>query len=288
MIIMSRALKGQPITILAGLILMIALVLSVFGPWLTPFDPLMVFEGQYRVLPFFAMPAGSGSSPYILGTDDVGRDILSRLIAGTRVSMAAGLSVAALSMFIGVGLGAIAGWLGGWVELIILRTMDTLMALPSILLAIVVVTILGPSLINAVLAAGITAIPGFVRVVRASIQLEKKKPYALAAKLYGASGFRTVLLELLPNCLAPILVQATLGFGDGILNVAALGFLGLGARPPTPEWGTMLADARPFVESDPWLVTGPGLCILLVILAFNILGDQVRDWLDPKLKARAR
>lgn len=273
----------SPLVFAAALVLALVTLIALFAPWLAPFDPSATFDGLYRLPPSFA--AGDAGDPrFLLGTDDVGRDLLSRLIAGARVSLLAGFSVAVLSLAVGVMLGAIAGWSGGWLEAVILRTMDTLLALPSILLAIVVVTILGPSLVNAVLAAAVTAVPGVVRLVRAAIALEKTKPYALAARLYGASGPRIVALDLLPNALAPILVQATLGFGDGILNVAALGFLGLGARPPMAEWGTMLADARGFVESDPWLVTAPGLCILVVILAFNILGDHLRDRLDPKLR----
>lgn len=268
---------------LAVAVLGVLAFVALFAPWLAPYDPAQTFEGMYR-LPAFFMTGANGQ--FFLGTDDVGRDLFSRLISGARVSLLAGAAVTVIAMATGVVLGAIAGWLGGWREAGILRTMDTLMALPSILLAIVVVTILGPSLVNAVIAAAVTAIPGVVRVVRAAIALEKTKPYAQAARLFGAGGTRIVILDLMPNALAPILVQAALAFGDGILNVAALGFLGLGARPPTAEWGTMLADARAFVESDPWLVTAPGLCILAVILAFNILGDHLRDHFDPKLRVR--
>lgn len=278
----SFALK-EPLVLVAILVLTVVSLIGIFAPWLAPYEPARTFESAYSLPPFFL----DGHDPrFILGTDDVGRDVLSRLMYGAQVSLLAGLSVATLSLALGVLLGAVAGWRGGWTETIILRAMDTMMALPSILLAIVVVTILGPSLINAVIAASVTAIPGVVRLVRAAIAEEKTKPYALSAKLYGASGTRIVAVELMPNITAPILVQATLGFGDGILNVAALGFLGLGARPPMAEWGTMLADARAYVESQPWLVTAPGLCILVVILSFNILGDHLRDRFDPKLRAR--
>ena len=158
------------------------------------------------------------------------------------------------------------------------------MALPSILLSIVVVAILGPSLINTVIAVGIVALPSMVRIVRASILVEKKKTYVIASKSFGASWFRIYIINVLPNCMAPLLIQATFGFSDGILNAAALGFLGLGAQPPTPEWGTMLSDSRAYIESAPWLVTLPGLCILIVVIAFNLLGDGLRDALDPKVK----
>jgi ABC-type dipeptide/oligopeptide/nickel transport system permease subunit len=280
---MWKWIKSDPLVALSLFLLGSMALIGLLSPWIAPYEPARTFEGAYSLPPFFL----HGADPrFWLGTDDVGRDVFSRLMHGAQVSMLAGLSVAVLSILFGIALGAVAGWRGGWTETIILRVMDTMMALPSILLAIVVVTILGPSLVNAVIAASVTAIPGVVRLVRASIVEEKRKPYALSSRLYGASGTRIVLLDLMPNILAPILVQATLGFGDGILNVAALGFLGLGARPPMAEWGTMLADARAFIESNPWLVTAPGLCILIVILSFNILGDHMRDRFDPKLRAR--
>lgn len=280
---MLKLPRNEPLTVLAIGILGTAAFAGVFANQLAPFSPTQTFEGAYSLPPFFM----DGADPrFFLGTDDVGRDLFSRLLHGARVSLLAGLSVSMISLFIGVILGAIAGWRGGWIESLILRTMDTMMALPSILLAIVVVTILGPSLTNAILAAAITAVPSVVRIVRAAIREEKAKPYALSAKLYGASGLRIVSIELMPNAMAPISVQATLGFGDGILNVAALGFLGLGARPPMAEWGTMLADSRAYVESQPWLVTAPGVCILLVILSFNLIGDHLRDRFDPKLRER--
>ncbi len=277
-------MRKEPLTLFAFLILATAATVGLFADWIAPYSSIQTFEGAYSLPPFFL----EGADPrFFLGTDDVGRDLLSRLLHGARISLLAGFSVSAISLFFGVALGALAGWRGGWIESTILRAMDTMMALPSILLAIVVVTILGPSLTNAILAAAITAVPAVVRIVRAAIREEKAKPYALSAKLYGASGLRIVTIELMPNALAPISVQATLGFGDGILNVAALGFLGLGARPPMAEWGTMLADSRAYVESQPWLVTAPGVCILLVILSFNLLGDHLRDRFDPKLRERS-
>lgn len=278
-----RRSLGGPLIILAMSLLGVTAVFAIFAPIIAPYDPAQTFEGAYSLPPFFS----DGWDPrFLLGTDDVGRDLFSRLIYGARISLLAGFAVTVLSLVIGVVLGALAGWKGGLVEAAVLRLMDTMMALPSILLAIVVVTILGPSLVNAVIAAAVTAVPGVVRLVRATIREEKSKPYSLSAKLYGAGGFRIVTVELLPNSLAPIFVQGTMGFGEGILNVAALGFLGLGARPPMAEWGTMLADSRAYVESQPWLVTAPGLCILIVILSFNLLGDHLRDVFDPKLKTR--
>ena len=198
--------------------------------------------------------------------------------------MGVGILVVVVSLSIGTALGLLAGYAGRWVDAVIMRLMDVLMALPSILLAIVVVTILGQNLGNAIIAVSVTVIPGFVRLVRAQVMVEKNKQYVVAAQSFGAGPFRQAFTNILPNCMAPIIVQGTLGFSDGILNVAALGFLGLGAKPPTAEWGTMLSDSRAFIESAPWLVTLPGLCILVVVLGFNLLGDGLRDALDPRLK----
>jgi ABC-type dipeptide/oligopeptide/nickel transport system permease subunit len=210
--------------------------------------------------------------------------VLSRLLFGARISMGIGFLVVGLSLTFGAVLGLISGYYGGWVDRLVMRTMDLQMALPSILLAIVVVSILGPSLINTVIAVSIVEFPKFVRLVRAQVIAEKGKPYVLASQSFGASSFRQMVINILPNCAAPLIVQGTLGFSDGILNAAALGFLGLGAQAPTAEWGTMLADARPFIESSPWLVTLPGLCIFLAVMGFNLLGDGLRDAFDPKLR----
>lgn len=256
-------------------------IVAIFAPWIAPHDPTQVFEGQYSLPPFWFE---GGEFRFLLGTDDLGRDLLSRLIYGARVSVGVGFLVVIFSLSVGAVLGLMAGYIGGWIDQIIMRAIDVLMSLPSILLAIVVVAILGPSLLNAVIAVSIVALPAFIRIIRASVMAEKEKLYVNASKGFGASHFRMVFLSILPNCLAPIIVQSTLGFSDGILNVAALGFLGLGAQPPTPEWGVMLSDSKAFIESAWWLVTFPGLCILLVVLTFNVLGDGLRDALDPKLR----
>jgi peptide/nickel transport system permease protein/dipeptide transport system permease protein len=261
-------------------IIIVFLILAIFAPVIAPHSPNKIIEGALRLKPVWS----EGTSEYLLGTDDVGRDVLSRLIYGSRVSLTVGFFIALISAFIGTTLGLLAGYFGGWVDQVIMRGVDILMALPSILLAIVVVTILGPGLTNAVWAVSIVAVPSFIRIVRASVIHEMSKDYVAAARSLGAGHFRILVLNIFPNCMAPLIVQATLGFSDGILNTAALGFLGLGAQPPTAEWGMMLADARAFIESDPWLVTLPGLCILIVVLGFNLMGDGLRDALDPKLK----
>ncbi len=265
-----------------GLFLIAAfVVISLIAPLLAPYDPTIVHPEFLRLPPAFAE---GGTTKFLLGTDDVGRDILSRLIYGARISMGIGLAVVVLSASIGTMLGLFSGYYGGKVDWFIMRVVDILMAFPSILLAIVVVSVMGPGISNAIIAVAIVAIPSFTRIVRASVLAEKKKQYVMASKTFGASSFRIMTKEILPNCMAPLIVQATLGFSDGILNAAALGFLGLGAQAPTPEWGTMLSDARAFIQSSPWMVTLPGLCILAVVLAFNLFGDGLRDALDPRLK----
>lgn len=265
-----------------GLLLIIFFILvAVFAPLLAPHSPSELFEGALRIGPAWTDSAKDG---FLLGTDDVGRDTLSRLIYGTRISMTVGFFVVLVAMSIGVTLGLFAGYFGGWTDRIIMRLIDIIMAFPSILLAIVVVSVMGPGMQNAILAVAIVAIPNFTRIVRASVMAEKNKQYVMASQTFGASHFRIMFLEILPNCLAPLIVQATLGFSDGILNVAALGFLGLGAQPPLPEWGIMLSDSRAFIESSPWMVTLPGLCILFSVLSFNLFGDGLRDALDPRLK----
>lgn len=266
----------------AGLVIIfIFATIALLADVISPFDPAQVFTEAFRLPPRFAE---GGQAQFILGTDDVGRDLLSRLIHGARVSMGVGFLVVILSMTVGSVLGLVAGFYGGWVDKFIMRATDILMALPSILLAIVVVSVLGPDLLNAIIAVSIVAMPNFIRIMRASVMAEKVKQYVTASRCYGASDFRLIFSNILPNCMAPLIVQATLGFSDGILNAAALGFLGLGAQPPTSEWGTMLADARAFFESSPWLVTLPGVCILLVVLGFNLLGDGLRDAFDPRLR----
>ncbi len=255
-------------------------VVAVFAPLLTIYNFDQINAGALSLAPFTTFQGNF----YLLGTDDLGRDLLTRLLFGARVSIFIGFTVVLFSLFIGTLLGLIAGYFEGIPEKIIMRFVDILMAFPSILLAIVVVSVMGPGLVNSIIAVGIVSLPSFIRLVRASVLAEKQKEYVQASRSFGASHFRIMFIEILPNCLAPMIVQSTLGFSDGILNAAALGFLGLGAQAPTPEWGMMLADSRAFIEVAPWLVTLPGLCILFCVLGFNILGDGLRDTLDPKLR----
>lgn len=225
-----------------------------------------------------------GSWHFILGTDDVGRDILSRLMFGARLSLLVGCLVVALSLIFGVILGLLSGFLGGLVDVTIMRLVDIMLALPSLLLALVLVAIFGPSIVNASLALTFVALPHYVRLTRAAVLGEVNRDYVTASRVAGAGPLRQMFVNILPNCLAPLIVQASLGFSNAILDMAALGFLGMGAQPPTPEWGTMLSDVLQFAQSAWWVVTFPGVIILLTVLAFNLMGDGLRDALDPKLK----
>ncbi|AIJ08072.1 Dipeptide transport system permease protein DppC [Edwardsiella anguillarum ET080813] len=225
-----------------------------------------------------------GSWRFILGTDDVGRDVLSRLIYGARLSLLVGCLVVALSLILGVVLGLLAGYFGSAVDALIMRVVDIMLALPSLLLALVLVAIFGPSIVNVSLALTFVALPHYVRLTRAAVLAEVHRDYVTASGVAGAGALRQMFVNILPNCLAPLIVQASLGFSNAILDMAALGFLGMGAQPPTPEWGTMLSDVLQFAQSAWWVVTFPGLAILLTVLAFNLMGDGLRDALDPKLK----
>ncbi|MBA0219110.1 dipeptide ABC transporter permease DppC [Pectobacterium brasiliense] len=225
-----------------------------------------------------------GSWQFILGTDDVGRDVLSRLMYGARLSLLVGCLVVVLSLVLGVIFGLLAGYFGGVVDALIMRIVDIMLALPSLLLALVLVAIFGPSIVNASLALTFVALPHYVRLTRAAVLVEVSRDYVTASRVAGASSARQMFVNILPNCLAPLIVQASLGFSNAILDMAALGFLGMGAQPPTPEWGTMLSDVLQFAQSAWWVVTFPGLAILLTVLAFNLMGDGLRDALDPKLK----
>ncbi|MGE0116503.1 MAG: ABC transporter permease subunit [Dongiaceae bacterium] len=266
----------------AGLVVVLTVfALAVLAEVVAPYSPTDQFRDAFLKPPAWA---DGGSARFLLGTDDVGRDILSRLIHGARYSLFIGALTVALSLTAGVVLGLIAGFARGLVEEAIMRLMDIMLALPSLLLALVIVAILGPSLTNAIMAIAIVYLPHFTRVARASVITELSKEYVTASRVSGAGTLRLMFVTVLPNCAAPLIVLATLNFSDAILAAAALGFLGLGAQPPTPEWGTMLSKAREFVQSAWWVVTFPGLAILITVLAFNLAGDGLRDALDPRLK----
>jgi dipeptide transport system permease protein len=265
-----------------GLAVFVSLVLiAIFAPWIAPHDPSMQYRDAFLTPPVWEE---GGTWKFLLGTDAIGRDILSRLMHGARYSLVIGAVVVALALTGGVILGLIAGYMRGWVDSVIMRVMDIVLAFPSLLLALVLVAIIGPGLFNAMLAIALVNQPHFARLTRGSVIAESGKDYVVAARVAGASHLRLMFSTILPNCLAPLIVQATLAFSSAILDAAALGFLGMGAQPPTPEWGTMLADAREFILRAWWVVTIPGIAILITVLAINLIGDGLRDALDPKLK----
>ena len=266
----------------AGLLVLVSLVtVALLAPELSPHDPHEQFRHFLLIPPAWE---DGGSWSFFLGTDATGRDILSRLIHGSRYSLAIGVMVIVLSTLTGVTIGLVAGFFRGWIDTMIMRVMDVILAIPSLLLALVVVAVLGPGLFNAMFAIAIVYMPHFVRLTRASAMSELSKDYVTASRVAGAGLARQMFITVLPNCMAPLIVQGTLGFSTAVLDMAALGFLGMGAQPPTPEWGTMLADAREFILRAWWVVTFPGLAILITVLAINLMGDGLRDALDPKMK----
>lgn len=254
---------------------------AVFAPLIAPHSATLQDRTALLVPPFWQ---DGGRLEFPLGTDAVGRDVLSRLIFGARFSLFVGVFVVTIAVSTGIVLGLLAGYVRGWVDTVIMRVMDIILAFPSLLLALVLVAVLGPGLLNAMVAIALVLQPHFVRLTRASVMAEKQRDYVTAARVVGAGPLRLMWVTILPNCLGPLIVQATLSFSNAILDAAALGFLGMGAQPPTPEWGTMLAEAREFVLRAWWVVTFPGLAILVTVLAINLVGDGLRDALDPKLK----
>lgn len=268
-----RRLRKNRLAVGGGVLLVLFLLTAAAAPWIAPHDPLA--QDLYGRL-------SPPSAKNWFGTDDFGRDILSRVLHGARVSLRVGVAAVALALVVGTAVGLTAGYWGGLLDNVLMRLMDLMLAFPSILLAIVVVAVLGPSLNNAMLAVGIVSIPQYARLVRASVLSIREQDYVTAARALGAGDARIILTAILPNCVAPLTVQSTLGMAGAILDAAGLSFLGLGAQPPTPEWGAMLSGGRDFILSAPWVLTFPGLAILLTVLAFNLLGDGLRDALDPK------
>ncbi|KEO59331.1 peptide ABC transporter [Thioclava indica] len=266
--------------VIALVVFVLVLLAAIAAPILAAHGPDVQFRDALLAKPMTDTAHGH----FWLGTDAVGRDILSRLLFGARYSLFVGFFVVVLALSVGVILGLLAGWFGGWVDTVIMRVMDVILAFPSLLLALVFVAVLGPGLINAMIAIAVVYQPHFARLTRAAVMGEKNKDYVMAAQVAGAGNMRLMFITVLPNCLAPLIVQGTMSFSNAILDVAALGFLGMGAQPPTPEWGTMLSEAREFILRAWWVVTFPGLAILITVLAINLMGDGLRDALDPKLK----
>ena len=267
--------------LVASIFFALIVVCAILADALAPHNPIEQFRHHMLVPPSWA---SDGSAEFLFGTDELGRDILSRLIFGARISLMIGLTSVLMSLIPGIALGLLAAFYPKRLGVVIMRVMDVMLALPSLLLAICVITILGPGLFNTTIAIAIGNLPGYTRLTRASALTEVGKDYVTASRVAGASPLRLMFNTVLPNCLAPLIVNATLGFSSSVLEAAALGFLGLGVQPPTPEWGAMLSAARDYIQRAPWVVTIPGITVLLTVLSVNLMGDGLRDALDPKLK----
>jgi peptide/nickel transport system permease protein len=266
-----RSIVGLVGAALVGLFILVAAL----APLLSPYDP---------VATDFAEVLSPPSAKHLFGTDDIGRDILSRVIYGSRVSMQAGLFTVAVALSIGLPLGLIAGYVGGRVDNLLMRALEVVLSFPGLVLALGITAVLGPKLIHALFAIGVVFVPNFARLIRAQVLTVKENDFVAAARALGASDGRLVILHILPNCLAPLLVQSSFSVAFGILTESALSFLGMGTQPPTPSWGIMLSMGRGYLEQAPWLGAFPGAAIFLTVLGFNLLGDGIRDALDPRLK----
>ncbi len=274
--IKNRALKrflARPIALFAGVIILIFASVAVFAPYLAPYDPAK---------PDFASVRKAPSETYVLGTDENGRDILSRVIFGARASLVAGVISVFIAVALGVPLGLISGYYGGFLDEIIMRFTDALLAFPFLILAVALAAALGPSLTNAMIAIGIASTPAFIRLTRGQVLSVKSEEFVQAAIASGARDLRIIFLYVLPNSFAPILVQATVTIAGAIIAESSLSFLGLGVQPPTPSWGGMLNVAKNYMNQAPWMAVWPGLSIFVTVLAFNLFGDGLRDMLDPR------
>ena len=270
----SRLLRN-PVAMAGGAVVILLILLAIAAPYLAPYDPI------YQDL---ANSLAGPSMKHLAGTDVHGRDIFSRIIHGTRISLRIGFLGMLLGCVVGVILGLVAGYYGGWADTVIMRLMDVQLAFPGLLVAICIIAVIGPGLENVILAVGIFSVPLFARVTRGQILSLKEQEFIVAARMMGAQDGRIMLNHLLPNAVAPLLVLCTLRIATAILTAASLSFLGLGAQPPIPEWGAMLSDGRAYLSIAPHVATTPGLAILITVLAFNLLGDGLRDALDPRLK----
>jgi ABC-type dipeptide/oligopeptide/nickel transport system permease subunit len=259
--------------------------IAVFAPVLAPYDPIKPLRDSKRRSPpcIHILGCPADQPQHFFGIDGNQRDLLSRIIYGSRLSLEIGVATVSFAIIVGMTLGALGGFAGGWTDNIIMRVMDVLLAFPSLLLSIAIVAVLGPGLINALLAIAIVSIPVYARIVRASVLQVKEQDFVSASRALGASPLGILASHVLPNAITPLIVQATLGIASAILDAAALSFLGLGAAPPTPEWGLMLGEERNSVFNAPHLVFIPGIAIMLTVLAFNLIGDGLRDALDPRL-----
>lgn len=269
-----RRLRKSPLGIAGGIVVIVVVLLALLAPWVSPYDPV-AFNTKDALLP--------PNRQHIFGTDIFGRDVLSRVIWGARMSIVVGIISVAIGLTLGTPIGAISGYYGGILDEVLGRFMDMLLAFPAILLALVIIAVLGPSLENLMVAIGIVYIPRFSRIVRGTVLAARDSPYVEAARSAGKSDRNIIWSEILPNCMAPIIVNVTICFAVAILSEGALSFLGLGIQPPAASWGNMLSDSRQFMESAPWTVIFPGLAIVVTVLALNLFGDGLRDALDPRL-----
>jgi len=261
---------------IGGTIVGLLVVVTIFAPWIAPFDPVKDAD-----LNNYLRPPGD---PFVLGTDTFGRDVFSRIIHGARVSLGVGVVVQASALTAGMALGLVSGFYGGWTDNIIMRAAEVIFAFPGLLFAITIMAVIGPSLYNVFLALGLVSWTSLARVVRGSVLSIKQQEYIEAARVLGASNARILFRHILPNTVAPAIILVTLGIGGAILAEASLSFLGLGAQPPTPSWGSMLSTGRDYLLQAPWLSIYPGLAIFLTVMGFNLLGDGLRDLLDPRMQ----
>ncbi len=273
---MWSALKKNKIAVVGLIVILLLVFIAFFGEAIAPYDPLKIDMGSAKQAP---------SANHWFGTDIQGRDIFSRVLSGTKYSLFVGIGAVAFSLVIGTIIGAIAGYFGGIIDIVFMRIMDMMLAIPSILLAITLMAAFGQGLDKAIVAIGIVSIPEYARIVRSSILSVKENDYVAAAKVIGNNDGRIIFKHILPNVVSSIVVRATLGISTAILDIAALGFLGLGVKPPTPEWGTMLGDAKTYILSLPYMIVFPGIAISITVLAFNLFGDGLRDALDPKARS---
>ncbi len=268
-----RRFKSNRAAVVGAAFMALFLALAAFAPLAAPYDPIVQDLYNRLAAPSFDHP---------FGTDDFGRDILSRVIYGTRISLRIGVVCVLIALVAGTAIGLVAGYYGGVIDQILMRLMDLVLAFPSILLAIGIVAVLGPGLENAMIAIGVVAIPQYARLIQALTLTVRESDYVQALRALGARDLRILGTAILPNCMAPLIVQATLSLATAILDAAGLSFLGLGAQPPTPEWGAMLSGGRELILSAPWVLTYPGIAIFITVLAFNLLGDGLRDAFDPR------
>ncbi len=270
-----RRLRKNKLAVVALIVLAVVILIALLGPLIAPYP----YTQQDSKAPY----AGS-SADHLLGTDKLGRDVLSRLIIGARQSLEMGVVAVAIAAVIGITIGAVAGYYGGWTDNLCMRFLDIYQAMPMFLLCVTLAAILGPSLQNAIIALGIGTVPGYARLMRASVLTVREKEYIEAARAIDVGDFRIILKHIIPNAMAPLIVEITMGIGACILAGSALSFIGLGVQPPIPEWGTMISEARSVMRENPALALYPGVCVMLSVLSFNLLGDGLRDALDPRLK----